>query len=549
MPERVITFIQPARDRWDALEKTQKIRIFAVIAVVLVALVLTVFFTTRTTYQVAIRNLDTIDANQVSVMLEENEIRHRQIQDGLGFAVEVDQARVNDARVLIETRGLAPDRDFSYEDALDFSGIGATETITRNNLLRARQQDLEQAIMAMDGIIWARVELALPEANRFFIQTADPASAAITVRTTRRLTSQEGRGIATFVRNSVLGLELENVEVLDTDFNILFSGMAMEDEDSVLSDLQNIMASDRLQVTAQLRELFRTMFDTVEVATNLVYPQVIGSSEIVRFNAPDGMEEGGFVLTERTLNASAQGQQAAFAPGIDSNNLLPPTYPIGPVGDMRASQAEADRVFAIDEIRQVIQDLPNSFIREDSSVSLNLVNVITHSQEAMQRMANVNGENFTQEDWDLFVANTPTHQRVTNEDYLAAYVMLAQGATGISNVNVAVWNVPYFIDYVPDPVQVNQIVMFAILALLLALLAFGLIRRSQPEEDDEIEPELSVEDLLVSTQMEEAMEEELLESIGYEEGSEAKRKIDEFIEEKPEAAASLLRHWLNEAEV
>jgi flagellar M-ring protein FliF len=64
-----------------------------------------------------------------------------------------------------------------------------------------------------------------------------------------------------------------------------------------------------------------------------------------------------------------------------------------------------------------------------------------------------------------------------------------------------------------------------------------------------MEPELSVEDLLVSTQMEELIEEDTpLEPIGYNEKSEAMQKLDSFIDEKPEAAASLLRHWLNEAE-
>ena len=545
MPERIIGFTQPVRDRWNALERGQKIRIAAAALVVLVALILTVFFTTRTVYQVAIRNLDSIDANQVGVLMDENEIRHRQVQDGLGFAVEVDQGRINDARVLIETRGLVPDREFTYEDALDFSGIGTTETVTRNNLLRARQNDLEQAIIAMDGVLWARVELALPEANRFFIQTADPARASVTVRTTRRLTPIEGRGIATFVRNSILGLELENIEVLDTDFNILFSGMAMEDEDSLLSEIQQLMVRDRIEVMASVRDQFRHMFDAVEVATNLVYRQEIRTAERVEWGAPGDMEEGGFPLTERTLNASARGQQAAFAPGLDANNLMIPTYPFGPTGDMQATQAEADRVFALDELREVIQEVPSSFVRDDSTISVALIRFVTHSEEAMRRQ---NGGDFTEDDWALHVANT-NHELITDEAYLAVYEAMVRSATGISDVTVAVWRVPHFEQYVPTPMAWSQIIMYAILALLLLLLALGLIRRTQPEDDDEIEPELSVEDLLVSTQMEEAIDEELLESIGYEEGSEAKRKIDEFIEEKPEAAASLLRHWLNEAEV
>ena len=526
------------------MERRQQILIAAAALVVILALIITVFLTTRTTYQLAIGNLVPLDANQVSVILEENEIRHRTVQDGLGVAVEVEQDRLNDARLLIETRGLVPDRGFTYEDALEFSGIGATETVTRNNLLRARQSDLETAIMAMDSVLWANVELALPDANRFFIQASDPAQASVMVRTTRRLTPIEARGIATFVRNSVLGLELENIEVVDTDFNILFSGMAFEDEDSILSDFLQLMQQQRVQVEGQVRDQFRHLFDVVEVAANLKYRQEITEAERLTLGIPVEDMEQGVVLNEHTLNASAQGQQAAFAPGLDPNTLQIPTYQFGVPGDMRAQQQEATRVFGYNELREIIREVPNSFERDNSSVSVALTRFTPHRQESLMRQ---NGGNFTADDWEDF-------QRITNpepiidEALLDTYRQQVQAATGIDNVFVAVWNVPIFIDYEPTPLDPRQIIPFIILALLLAGLLFGLIRRTQQDEEEEIEPELSVEDLLVSTQMEEAIEEEALVSIGYEEGSEAKRKIDEFIDDKPEAAANLLRHWLNETE-
>ena len=546
MPERVIEFFQPVRDRWGALERTQQIRILAVAGVLLVALILTVFFATRTAWEIAVRDLDQFEANQASVILEENYIRNRQRQDGLGMAIEVDRNMVNEARLLIATMGLATERNFTYEDALDFSGIGATETVTRNNLLRARQNDLEQAIRAMDSVIWAQVELALPDANRFFIQTADPAQASIMVSTTRRLTPTEARGIATFVGNSVLGLELENIEVVDTDFNMLFSGQTLEDEDSALSDLMELMAQQRLQVNGQVRDMFRHMYDVVEVASNLRYTQTITEAERLTLGLPaEELIEGGVVLTERTLNASAQGAQGAFAPGLDPQTLQIPTYPWGVPGDMRAQQQEADRVFGFNELREVIREVPSSFVPDDSSISIHLTRFTPHRQEALMRQ---NGGDFTQDDWYDFMAVT-VPELIDDEALVAQHIRTIQAATGIEDVSVAVWAVPSFIPYEPAPVAWHQIVMYAILALLLGLLAFGLIRRTQPEEDDEIEPELSVEDLLVSTQMEEAIDEDILEPIGFEEGSEAKRKIDEFIDDKPEAAASLLRHWLNEAEI
>ncbi len=60
----------------------------------------------------------------------------------------------------------------------------------------------------------------------------------------------------------------------------------------------------------------------------------------------------------------------------------------------------------------------------------------------------------------------------------------------------------------------------------------------------ELEPELSVETLLQTTK--ENNEEDSLEDIGFKDKSEARVLIEKFVDEKPEAVASLLRNWLNE---
>jgi flagellar M-ring protein FliF len=132
---------------------------------------------------------------------------------------------------------------------------------------------------------------------------------------------------------------------------------------------------------------------------------------------------------------------------------------------------------------------------------------------------------------------------------LPYYTAAVANGTGISveNVTIALMEVPVFYDYIKPPVAIQQIIMFAVLALLILMLAYGLIRRTKPEEaEEEIEPELSVEDLLVSTQLEEAKEEaEKLEEIDYFKDSAVKQLIENFVDEKPEAVAQLLRNWLN----
>lgn len=81
-------------------------------------------------------------------------------------------------------------------------------------------------------------------------------------------------------------------------------------------------------------------------------------------------------------------------------------------------------------------------------------------------------------------------------------------------------------------------------ALIMLMLGFVVFRSTRKEPEPEMEPELSVEALLESTK--EAQQGDELEDIGFSEKSETRILIEKFVDENPEAAASLLRNWLNE---
>ena len=124
---------------------------------------------------------------------------------------------------------------------------------------------------------------------------------------------------------------------------------------------------------------------------------------------------------------------------------------------------------------------------------------------------------------------------------------LVANATGISteNVTVGLFEQNIYFDSEGFNMSLTDLLQIILILVILALLAFVIIRslRSERQEEVEDEPEeLSVEQLLES-QPEEA---EALENIEMDEGSETKKLIEEFVEANPEAAANLLRNWLND---
>ena len=86
--------------------------------------------------------------------------------------------------------------------------------------------------------------------------------------------------------------------------------------------------------------------------------------------------------------------------------------------------------------------------------------------------------------------------------------------------------------------------IFVLLAVLIfALLGYVVFRSTRKQKVEEPEPELSVDALLAATS---DNDDENLEDIGYSEKSETRKLIEKFVDENPDAAALLLRNWLND---
>ena len=90
--------------------------------------------------------------------------------------------------------------------------------------------------------------------------------------------------------------------------------------------------------------------------------------------------------------------------------------------------------------------------------------------------------------------------------------------------------------------NISNYLMVLLTILIAGLLIFVIVRGTSPVEVTEMEPELSVEDLLATTQE----NEQNLEEIELGEKSETRVMIEKFVDENPEAVALLLRNWINE---
>ena len=132
----------------------------------------------------------------------------------------------------------------------------------------------------------------------------------------------------------------------------------------------------------------------------------------------------------------------------------------------------------------------------------------------------------------------------TSVDIPDNIIDLVRQTTGISSNNIAIsaYTQPMFqAKETSEGPSVQNILMIVLAVLIVALLAFVIFKGTTPMEVTELEPELSVEQLLATTK-----ENQSLDDIEFSDKSEARTMIEKFVDEKPEAVAQLLRNWLNE---
>ena len=132
----------------------------------------------------------------------------------------------------------------------------------------------------------------------------------------------------------------------------------------------------------------------------------------------------------------------------------------------------------------------------------------------------------------------PTQIEVSDDviDLIAKTVGLST-----ADISVMAYEQPVFNEMMEQPVPTSNILMIVLAVLIVALLIFVVFKGTAPMDVTELEPELSVEQLLATTR-----ENQSLEDIEFGDKSETRKMVEKFVDENPEAVAQLLRNWINE---
>lgn len=536
MKERIEQIPAKLLEFWNKYTSKQKTLIIAVVCALILAVAGLVWFLNRPTYEKfqAFENVE--DASAMATALDESGIKYRTSNDGR--TIYVEEGKFTDALYLMSDNKLL-DTGYSWESAFDNS-MSTTESEKSQKRKLALQNDIKKALVSFDNIKDAQVFIDQPESNYNILgeesQTSVSAKVTLTDDSEDAMTTDMAEYLAQWLANAV-GTDVENVSIIDNNMNNIYAGKASDALGTALTSNGSQEFIERLRNTfaKNIRQiLLKYNYDDVEVATAGIQFDVDTVTQLrTTYDVPEGREYG---YPTEIYNYKAEGNSSAEGiPGTDTNGD-DTTYDIQTNGGANSS-VTLDRLSDI-LTNQTVENITKekgAVKAEDSTIGIVAIQYQVYNEEEMEKNGQLDGTTFE----EFMQAN----QARTTLDITEEEIALVAAATGIpaANIQLRGFIQPVFEAKEDTGATWTNYLMIILAVLIVALLVFVVFKGTAPVEITEMEPELSVEQLLATTK-----ENQSLEDIEFSDGSETRRMIEKFVDENPEAVAQLLRNWLNE---
>ena len=535
MADRLKALWQKILDWWNQFTDKQKTLIVGAGSVILLTIIILVSVLNKPQYVLLVNANSTKEASEIKELLDSNSINYKMSDDGLEFKVlKKDQGN---ASLLLGANDI---QSYAYTiDNVTDGSFSTTESDKQKKYVLYLESRLESDfINRFTDIKSANVQLHIPDNDGTLIGNQEESSASILLELDDNATFNEDNAafLARAVAKAIGNSSTKDIVILDTNGNMLFAG----DEDSTISG----MASTQLSLKAKAEQLVKNevkkvllgtkLYDNIEVASNLVMD--FSHEETTEHNyTPAEDQTQGVLSHEDTYNAENVNGVSGI-PGTDTNADNETTYVTQDNTNSTSTITEESRDYLPNEKITTRTNQPGAIQYASSSISVTAINYVVVKEEDYDSAAN---NNMTWKEYKLANAE-PAVLTVPVE-----VIDVVSKATGIDSANVAMaaYTEYVFFDRTGANITVTDILQIVMILIILGLLAFIIVRsmwtKKQTQEEAEPEP-LSVEQLL------ESQPEEALEDIEMDTGSETKKLIEKFVDENPEAAAVLLRNWLNE---
>lgn len=215
-------------DLWGHFGVRQKFSTIMALIVTVIAVAGLLYWSSRPCYRLLYANLTLEDAAKAQEKLEESRIQV-QLRDS-GHAIYVPAGDVYRSRLMLAKAGMPKNNNNVGFEMFSEPKFGLTEFAQQVNYQRALQGELQNTIMAMEGISSARVMLVLPKEKLFASDDERRPTASIMISVPAPLSGEQVRSLTHLVAASVPGLRVTDITITDQNGRLMSRGGNPENE-------------------------------------------------------------------------------------------------------------------------------------------------------------------------------------------------------------------------------------------------------------------------------------------------------------------------------
>lgn len=528
MAERLRQIPKQLLEFWNKYTAKQKTILISVVSTIIIAFAALIFITGRVEYEELTITETTKEASEVVDLLKSEGIKYKLDSDRV--TVSVDLKSYSDAVLLLASNDM-PSTGITMDELLNNS-LSTTNSDRNLKLNLYMQNQLRRYIKTMDGVREAEVYYIPVDDTNSILTSQKETSASVLLTVDNDFEQDTAKTIAEVVASVIGNNTTDNIKVADQNGNLLFGGA---------QDLYSGIANSKEEYREMLRNTFinniymgliKSGYDDAVIMPNLTLDFKEMDELFIEYLPAEDQEQG--VLKHAyTYSSENAGAYGGGVPGTSSNDET--DYMMPDTSSSTGSVDIEEYDYLPNERRTNIKYEVGAIIPDKSSVSIVLRNIETITEEQLEADGLLEEITF-----DEYVRANSEEVKLEVDPEIVTMVSLATGIAE-SNIQITAIEQPVFIPKVVEIRQWTDYLQIILAVLIVALLLFVVFKGIGPVQVTELEPELSVEQLLATTK-----ENQTIEDIDFNEGSEVRRMIEKFVDEKPDAVAQLLRNWLNE---
>lgn len=517
---------------WKKFTNKQRTIIVAIVAAVIFTFVIILYVFTRPQFTHLNTFESSSEAAKVIDILDDAGITHQESADLRTIEVLTDQ--LSQANYAMASAGYQPD-NMKMSDIVS-SGMSTTSWEQQKQYQDYVAAKLEAMFKSLAFVNNAQVRVTLPEqtGTLWAQQQQQDATAYIQLDLSGECSSSMAAGMAKAAAAGMGTSSTRGITIMDRNGALLYTGGDEYSPAGNASSLQELQEQHENVMDNKIRRvLYNTnQFNSIDVKSHIVVDYTSYEEQDRQYYTNDGASQG--LLGHQTLFESNATNGVAGTPGTDSNGDDTTDYMNPDYGTSETSQTESDSDYLPNIKDSKTTTPPGKIDYASSSMAITMISYRDYYEESVREQGLLDGG----VTWAQF--KEANHQDVQLEVDESVYE-LAAAASGISrdNIRIIAYESPVFHDREGINVSATDVLSIVMIVLILLLLGFVVLRSMGIRKRTEEEEELPVEDMLQSTA-------NAMEDIDVEAKSETRKLIEKFVDENPEAAANLLRNWLNE---